>query len=235
MIFSESYQELLQKFKNQGYNFIHFDELNAFKNNQLILRHDIDLEIDCAIKIASLEYEMGIKSTYFFLLKDESYNLLSTSNQDKVKKIRKLGHQISLHFDLSIYQDPKEGLKEEIKIFNSSFSENINIISIHRPNNDFLENPKDFFHIDNSYEEKFTKNNICYYADSGGSFRFGHPTESNEFKNCNNMQLLIHPVWWTIRPKEQGHSSIKEAVQSVIDNKKSKMENHFKKNIKTFK
>ena len=31
MIFNESYQELLQKFKNQGYNFIHFDEFNIIE------------------------------------------------------------------------------------------------------------------------------------------------------------------------------------------------------------
>ncbi len=228
MIF-EDYIKLLNKFKDQGYKFIDFHELNASNDNQLIIRHDVDLEIDLALDMAYLENDNGIKSTYFFLLRDESYNLISSSNQNKIKKIKDLGHKISLHFDLSIYKNPKNGLKKEIKIFNMFFGD-VKIISIHRPNNDFLDNPEKFFHIDNSYEEKFTKKNICYYADSGGSFRFGYPTESNEFQKKENMQLLIHPIWWT-----KNASNIVESVQSIIDYKKNKMENHFRTNIKTFK
>ena len=66
------------------------------KNNQLIIRHDIDLDIDLALEIARIENSINAKSTYFSV-RSESYNLLSTENVEKVKKIKSRSHKISIH------------------------------------------------------------------------------------------------------------------------------------------
>ena len=226
----EKYKSFIEKFHEKGYRSIFFEELNANKNNQLIIRHDIDLDIDLALDMAKIENSIGSKSTYFFLMRSESYNLISAENLEKVKLIKDLGHKISIHFDLMLYKDVHEGLKNEIEIFYTFFNEEIDIISIHRPNADFLNSPENFFNIKTSYEAGFTKENISYYAYSGGSFRFGNPVESLDFRENKNIQLLTHPVWWIL-----DKDSVNSYVESVLEYKNSKMKKHFQKNIKTFK
>ena len=94
-----------------------FDSFDSSKKNQLILRHDIDFDIKAAYEIALIEHEINVKSTFFFLLRGDFYNLINSENYDLVKKIESLGHKISLHYDIEIYTDPKKELIAEIKIF----------------------------------------------------------------------------------------------------------------------
>jgi hypothetical protein len=223
-----NYKSFISKFVKNGYKFIFYDELNNSKCNQVILRHDIDLDIDLAYEMAIIENSMGIKSTYFFLLSNNSYNLISDKNKKLLIKIRELGHKISLHFDMMIYDNILEGFRREQEIFNQIFNEKINIISIHRPKKDFLKSPDNFFNISNSYEKEYM-NNISYFADSGGSFRYGNPLNSNAFKNNQNIQLVIHPAWWMING-----NSVNEIVEDVIENKSEKIRSHFEKSIKTY-
>ncbi len=58
-----------------------------------------------------------------------------------VNEIKRLGHIVSLHYDIEIYKEPKKELVNEIKIFENLFETKINIISIHRPNKEFLNSP----------------------------------------------------------------------------------------------
>ena len=105
--------------------------------------------------------------------------------------IKNLGHQISIHFD------PLNGnLKKEIKLFESFYNTRVEIISFHRPKLDQIKK----LNLNHTYEDKYF-NSIKYFSDSTGSFRFGHPLESNEFKNFNSIQLLIHPIWWISKEK----------------------------------
>lgn len=223
-----NYTNLLNSIIDKKYHFIKFNDIDNNKDSQIILRHDIDLEIDLALEMAIIEHNLNIEGTYFFLLKNDSYNLISERNINSLMKIRSLGHSISLHFDIKIYEDPKEGLKMELDIFNKIFQEEIDIISIHRPSQDFLKNPNGYFKVNNSYEDKFTKN-TKYFADSGGNFRHGNPTDSEAFYSNNNIQLLIHPIWW-INPE----NTIKKTVDKAIDSKRNALKKHFKKNIKTY-
>ena len=222
------YQDILKKILNKGYSFIKFDQLNQSDKLQILLRHDIDLEVDLALKMAKIEKEMGVESTYFFLMSNESYNLISSTNIKKLKEIKDLGHTISLHFDMTIYRNSKIGFSEESDLFNKIFKENINIVSIHRPIKDFLEKPDCYFDIPNTYEKTFTKD-ISYFSDSGGSFRYGHPLDSKAFLNNKNIQLCIHPVWW-IDNKEDIH----QTIYGVVERKKERCLEHFDRSIKTF-
>jgi len=224
-----NYKKTISKFIDRGYQFIDFNQIDQKKDLQIILRHDIDLDINIALEMAKIENKLNINSTYFFLLTNESYNLISEENLGYVKKIRDLGHSISLHFDIAIYKNAKKGLDIESAIFNKIFEEDINIISIHRPSEDFLKNPLNYFSLATSYDEKFTKN-INYFSDSGGSFKYGHPIDSKVFKKGLNIQLLIHPIWWI-----NSKNSINETVNNMINNKKELLKAHFQKNIKTFK
>jgi len=63
----EAYQELLTLLKENGYiyrNYHNYDQTDR----SVILRHDIDMDIDRAVRMAQIEAEMGAASTYFVLV-----------------------------------------------------------------------------------------------------------------------------------------------------------------------
>lgn len=164
-------------------------------NRYVLLRHDIDFSLDYALKIAKFEYKNKIKSTYFFLVSSNMYNLFSRKNIKIVKNIKKLRHKISLHYDPTIHEDPKSFLIEK-NIFEKIFDVKLDIISIHRPNNFFLTTNKSFYGIKHTYQKKYF-NKLTYISDSGGRPVIDLVKNYVKKKNKTGLQLLLHPIWWT--------------------------------------
>jgi hypothetical protein len=191
-----SYKNFLQTFKDQGYQFCLFSELTEPKK-QIALRHDIDFDTNFALQSAMVEKQLGIKSTYFFLLRSNFYNIFSPQDFDNIMSIREMGHCISVHFDPSIYDNFHEGLKTEVKLFQEFFKEEVNIISLHRPNAFFQEFDAPIFGIEHTYQSKYFRN-VKYISDSTGVWRFGHPFDTPEFAQQKSIHLLIHPIWWML-------------------------------------
>ena len=133
----KNYSQFLEIFLHKGYEFISFKNLNINEDSQIILRHDIDFDTNFALNSAIIESNLGIKATYFFLIKSNIYNILTPNNFANIKKIHELGHTISIHFDPTIYKDFKLGLEIETKLFTQLFNVHPYIISLHRPNNFF--------------------------------------------------------------------------------------------------
>ena len=90
-----------------------FKDLND-NSEGFILRHDIDFDLVLAEKMATIEYENDIHSTYFILVGCETYNILSSANREILFNILKLGHEIGLHFDPTFYpNDIEEGFMKD--------------------------------------------------------------------------------------------------------------------------
>ena len=190
------YQLLIKTFLDKGYQPSFFNQ-GVNEKNKLLLRHDIDFSVDYAHMLSQQEDSVGVKSSYFFLLSSHAYNLLEASSVEKVKDILQRGHQVSLHFDPTLYADIEVGFKQEKTVFETVFGVEIDFVSIHRPAEYFLSNPETFAGVRHTYAPKFFKE-ISYFSDSQGQFRFGHPLESEAFSNSDSMQLLIHPIWWVL-------------------------------------
>ena len=190
-----AYSNFLETFLNSGYTFVGFGNFLKDKSHQVILRHDIDYDLECAYKAALVEHRLGIKSTYFFLLRSGFYNLFEERAYSLVLEIQNLGHEVSLHFDPLLYEDAILGLDFEKKVFKEMFFIDVKIISIHRPSEFYLNHDGDINGVEHTYQSKFAKN-LKYFSDSTGIWRFGNPLDSREYMNRESMQLLIHPVWW---------------------------------------
>ena len=61
---------------------IDFSEVNESTKKFCILRHDIEFSIDRAYKLAKVEKELGISSTYTVQVRNNTYNALSEKNID---------------------------------------------------------------------------------------------------------------------------------------------------------
>ena len=76
--------------------------------------------------MAKIEHKFGVKATYFFMLRSPFYNIFTRANNEAVKEIIKLGHNIGLHYDEG-YAAKDERLQElideEIKMLEINFIE----------------------------------------------------------------------------------------------------------------
>jgi uncharacterized protein YukJ len=66
-----NYKRLLGEAK-QLHKFIFFDQETVGSNN-IILRHDLEFSIPIALRMAQMEAELGIRSTYFVQLHSEFF------------------------------------------------------------------------------------------------------------------------------------------------------------------
>ena len=228
----EGFVNLIEIFKKENYQFLEFNEIKP-KSKHIVLRHDIDLSIESALKMASIESDIGIKATYFFLLSSHFYNLNTLDSKSSLMKISELGHTIGLHFDASIYPQQKETLEnaanDECFILEKILGKKINIISFHRPIKELQGLAGNFAGRIHAYNPFFFKE-IGYCSDSQGKFRFGLPFEQESFIKKTAMQLLIHPIWWTSSKKDTNI----EKLKNFLSNKNLKMQKELAKNCIPF-
>ena len=101
--FTESnYRNILDLIK-KNYNTIFFPDYKKSGRN-LLLRHDVDFSIHRAHRLAQIESESDIYSTFCLWLHCPYYNLLEEEICGLIDHIMSLGHKIGLHFDFGFYQ-----------------------------------------------------------------------------------------------------------------------------------
>lgn len=190
------YYILISNFLKNEYKTVFFNDLK--NKGSLILRHDIDFDIEYARQLSLIEDDLGVKSTYFFLMHSLSYNILEVSNLEKIKSIQSRGHQVSIHFDPTLYDDIEKGFQKEKDLFEMLFDVEVKYTSIHRPSEYFLNNSHPICGVSHTYQPEYF-NDIKYFSDSQGEFRYGNPLDSDAFKNRDTIQLLTHPIWWVTK------------------------------------
>lgn len=82
----------MEALKRQGFS---FQPVERFMRGPLgkvvILRHDVDERPQNALKMAHIEYRLGIRATYYF-------RILKISNDpDVIAEIVRMGHEIGYH------------------------------------------------------------------------------------------------------------------------------------------
>ena len=187
------YEETLLELKKK-HSFCFFDNV---KENDVILRHDIDISLDSAVRMAELENKLNIKSTYFILLHSSFYNPFSIRSTNLIKKIINLGHQIGLHYDSKFIEgnqlEPKSTILAELELLKKYFKINTKIISAHNP----TTNPNLKLVLENEIidaDSIIFKENRKYLSDSVQNWR---ESSFSEHTQLNNLYVLIHPIWWT--------------------------------------
>lgn len=224
---TKEYENFLYKFIKNDYKFKFFHQ-KIFKKRNIILRHDVDFDTSYALNIAKLEKKLKIKSTFFFLMRSNSYNILEPEEIERINDINSMGHEISIHFDPSIYNKKNllKGLKQEKKLFESLFNKKIKVISLHRPDQEFVNLNTKILGLNHTYQNIFKKK-ITYFADSRNSFRYGNPLKSIEFKNKLSLQISLHPIWW----QNRFYKNINWKIRKYITKKNYDLKSNLNKNL----
>ena len=68
-----------------GYRFVHFD--HEPQPGEIFLRHDVDLVLDAAVRMAELEAERDVAATYFLMTRSVFYNLDSREGEAALERL----------------------------------------------------------------------------------------------------------------------------------------------------
>ena len=182
-----------------------FSKWNKSKKKKVILlRHDVDYDLNAALKIALIEKKLKIKSTFFILASSFAYNILSKKNSNIIFKISKLGHEIGLHFDTSIYKrNYEKNAIFEANILSKIIGKKIKSISFHNPSvNGKYPKFKNFLC---AYDKQIFSDRT-YLSDSRMNFRNKNPFEFLKIAKKDTIQILLHPMHYHDKPN--GYSKI---------------------------
>jgi hypothetical protein len=175
--------------------------LNKIGQPKLILRHDVDVSLKRAIRMAEIEYDFGIRATYMVMTTSPLYRVEDVTSRNTLLKLIDRGHEVGLHFDFeneAHVNNPQISSVEAMIYADSVRLENIvglpiRSISFHRPQKLFVRGPSMLSGRVNASSKELME---WYLSDSKGCWREGEPLPKLLGPDKPLLQLLIHPIWW---------------------------------------
>lgn len=222
------YKEILELIKQKGYTSTLYE--GDFNGKQIIIRHDVDLDLDAALEMSKIEAELGMKAVYFIWIGSPFYNIFENRYKNIVKKISELGHEIGIHYDETSHMcNSKEELisyiDKESKIIKTYFDIDIKTVSFHRPSQYIIDSDINCGKYINTYSKRFFKD-FFYLSDSRGQWRNGCLCDILDKESPEKIQFLTHPIWW----KGEGLSN-QDSLRAFLQYKLDKMNNDISQNI----
>jgi len=188
----EHYGELLDAAGEGGYRWAFFDA--EPRDGDVFLRHDVDLSLDAALRMAELEAERGAAATYFLMTESVFYNLASEEGRGAIERLRELGHRVGLH---AVY--PSLELDERFDP----------VIAWHNPDPEYMREPVEAA-VNVMQAPWFTDGH--YRSDSNQHWRSGCPHEELATGAFPWLQLLVHPEIWVYPGGTMG-----ETMRAMLD------------------
>lgn len=198
----DAYRDLLRLLKCRSYRFFRFGYNGAARH--VLWRHDVDVSMHRAARLAEIEAEEGAVATYFLNPRSDFYNLLEPEIAALIKRIVAAGHEIGLHFDASGFSVTQwtgktlaRAIARERRLLEAILEKSVRAISWHNPD---LSNLLDFQDemtggLINAYSA-ILRRDYVYGSDSNGYWRFKPMNELIAEGHCK-LHLLTHPEWWT--------------------------------------
>ena len=176
------------------------------KDNFIVMRHDVDLSLKHALRLAEIENSLDIKSTYF-IRTNGIFNPFDEQNLEILKKILKFGHEIGFHYEFK--EESLDGFKKYFlknkKHFETLLGENIYGAALH--NSKKLNNSNSINKLNivedflkeleleyDAYSNTFLKK-MRYISDS--SYRWRDGCMCNHMRKETKLCILTHPIWWS--------------------------------------
>lgn len=193
----DHYEQLLDAAREGGYRFAFFED--GPREGDLILRHDVDLSLDAALRLAEVEAAAGAQATYFLMTRSVFYNLASEEGEHALARLRELGHRVGLHavhphLELDDRFDP--------------------VIAWHNPDPEYMRSPVEG--ATNVMETPWF-DPATYRSDSNQHWRSGCPHEELRAGTFPWLQLLTHPEIWVYPGERMG-----ETMRAMLEAEKAR-------------
>jgi hypothetical protein len=191
------YRELVEAARAGGYRFTFFDR--DPRPGDVLLRHDVDLSLDAAVRLAELEAELEAPATYFVMTESVFYNLASEEGEAALGRLRELGHRVGLH---AVY--PRAELDERFD----------RVLAWHNPEPEYMTASVEG--AANAMESRFFVPGR-YRSDSNQRWREGCPHEPLARGELEWLQLLTHPEIW-VYPG----ATMRETMLAMLDTERDR-------------
>lgn len=211
----ESYSDTLRAYKEDGYAVTSFqDYLADPQPKHMVLRHDIEHDIEQALRVARIDAAEGCTSTTFLRVNSRGYNLLSLPTMLAMREMEDLGLEVQLHLEGGLGEwlggDDWEWADRQRAAFEAAAGRPLGGFSPHEPArmggvafaNGLLERWSDSV-LYHAYEERFFTPQMKYLSDSGARWREGHFGEWIGKEQL--LQVLVHPWWWFERTPAENY------------------------------
>ena len=238
------YLEFLAKAKTRGFSFVRFEDFLAGAPSvsppYIALRHDIDFAPVYSLRMAELEHEAGVVSTFFVLVDGQFYNPLQKEVIQQIRQIHSLGHEIGLHFAVSSMVEPDIGRQVafRLEILSTLAGVTVQSFSQHDPvNAGFaeLKLPQEHYPCVDA-GTVIRENDLLYVSDSAMMWR-EHSFDS-ALDEGRNLCLLAHPHSW-LHPQDDYVAMIRDlesgevqALTDRFDSFVSALANYYERRVK---
>jgi hypothetical protein len=190
------YRELLAAAKEGGLRCAGFER--PPEPGDLLLRHDVDLSLEAAVRMAEVEAEAEAWSTWFLMTRSVFYNLDSEPAARSVARLRELGGRIAHH---AVW--PHVDLDERFEP----------VVAWHNPQPGFMWAP-----IEGAANVMAAPwfDAEHYSSDSNQEWRTGCPHERLARGDFDWLQLLVHPEIWVYEG-----ATMRATMESFLDAERS--------------
>lgn len=220
----KKYASLCDALLSNGYTILSVEEYlsSVPQGKYVILRHDVDKMPENALEMAKIEYEKGIRSTYYFRFTKNVFI------PDLIREISELGHEIGFHYEtlhkakgdfpkaIKMFRDELAALRKIVEIKTICMHGN----SLSKWDNRDIWKSYDFKEFDILGEAYLSIDfdRVVYFSDSGGCWnneriRIKDVTTSSsknsphiestddiielvQYSELNELYLLAHPDRW---------------------------------------
>ena len=191
----------------------------------VLWRHDVDLSVHRALQIARIEADEGVKSTYFFLLGGQFYNLFEPAITARARSILELGHELGVHLETSVQAGEGsagivKNLTRERLVLEELLEAPAHSFSFHNPGfgNDALSIDDDEVGgLINTYGRNL-RERYRYVSDSNGYWR--HESLASVLSSGEpRLHVLTHPGWWqrdALQPRERVRRCLDGRAEAVL-------------------
>lgn len=195
-------------------------EIRAELNNYIVLKHDVETNVERAYKIAEIESSYGHRGSYYV----QAYLLEEGANVELLKKMQQMGHEISYHYD--VLDSSKGNFAQAIAEFDKNLkifeSNGFKIVTVCQHGNPIIErngyhSNRDFFRdvkVRQIYPEisdimvNFKENiptDYLYFSDAGRRFNLIFDPINNDIVNSDDKNIPYNDL---------------NALYDVLDNEK---------------
>jgi len=193
----DGYRRLLQSGLDNAYTFVPFEGHESCHDERVcLLRHDVDADPGAAFELARVEAELGVVSTYFFMLRSPLYNLFMRANQLLVDEILGLGHRFGLHYDPGF--PPRRGrthteqVEVELRVLEDMFGFRPGAVAFHQPS--LVPGAMEIV-VRGAVKANFLPG-YHFVADPNMNPLVFTAFELFRTREEPRIQLLVHPLWW---------------------------------------
>jgi formyl transferase-like protein len=170
----------------------------------VLWRHDVDVSMHRAARIAELENGEGVVATYFVNPRSAFYSLFEPEVEALLRRVGELGHEIGLHFDAGAYgvmtwtdAALDAALRRERSLLETLLGSPVRVVSWHNPDQSNLLSfgAETLAGLVSAYSDRLRRD-YTYCSDSNGYWRF-KPMHELIREGHERLHLLTHPEWWT--------------------------------------